>query len=664
MARTKFATDAWWDADADDMTRPLHKRVFDHCRALEDDQIDIHTQNLLNCKLYTNRDLMAFEWNGGQSISFRPLNANLENVIQSVVETVVALIAKNRPKATPVARGADFDVYLRARLLDRFLWGEFVGQNIWTKGEMVFEDGCVYGTGCLKHEIDGDEIFTERVNPDEIIVDQREGSEPMQMHQRKLVSRMWLIQTYAKRDPELREKIKLAQTQDFQYSSYRSPADEQIVVVESWKLPTRAGANDGRHTICIETATLVDDSYKRDWFPFSFFRWNAPQSGFYGRSLVEGLIGYQIRLNELNNDIRMGQHIMCTPQIWMQQGSGIVASQLDGTYGRVIKVRGEIPEPKVWNAFSPEIYSERDRVRSSAFEFAGISQLSSQAKLPTQARLDSSEALREFSAIENERFSRQAQAFEQFYLDVAMRLIQLNAELYKNRDPEAGVPRKQVYRSKYLVQQIDWSEVDMEADKYVLQISASSVLNMTPAARKDKLNEWAAAGIITQQEYKAWCGEPDLERMADLMSAPHDYAEYTIDKLLKGEDITPDPLSDLQFTFRLAHDTYLHLRPLECDEDILQGFRDYLMAIEKLLNPPEDPMMQAGPMAPGMAAAGGMPGVMPDAAAAGMAPPGMMPPGMPGDPGLMSDPTLGANPMTGAPVPAVATPAANAFVGQ
>lgn len=657
MARIQFSKDAWWTASPDDYDRPLHNRVFEHVRALEDDQREIHTQNLFNCKLYTNRDLMSFEWNGNQSISFQPLNANLENVIQSVVETIVALIAKNRPKATPVARGADFDVYLRARQLDRFLWGEFVAQDIWTKGEMVFEDGCVYGTGVLKHDIDGREVYTERVHPDEIIVDQREGCEPNQMHQRKLVSRMWLMETYAKRNPELRECIAECQTQDFQYNGYRAPADEQILVVESWKLPTRPGASDGRHTICIEKATLVDEKYKRDWFPFTVFRWNPPQSGWYGRSLVEGLTGYQIRLNELNADIRTGQHVMCTPQIWMQQGAGIVSSQMDGTIGRVIKVRGEVPEPKVWNAFSPEIYNERDRVRAAAFEFAGVSQLSSQAKLPTQARLDSSEALREFSAIENERFARQAQAYEKFFLDVAKRLIALNAELYKSRDPETEVPRKQVYRSKYLVQQIDWSEVDLEADKYVLEISASSILNMSPAARKDKLNEWAASGTITQQEYKAWSGQPDLERMTDLMTAANDYAEYVVDKLLKGEEVTPDPLSDLQLTFRVVHDTYIHLRALECDEeDVLQGFRDTIAMIEKELNPPEDPMMQAAAPGPAMQATG-MPGVVSDAGAtAAMAPPEMM-----GDPSMM--PPQEINPMTGAPAPSISGPAADAFLG-
>lgn len=652
--KSKSSSTSWWNTDRDDRTRPLHSLIFQHCRALEEDQYDVHSQNVLNARLYTNRDLMCFQWSGGTSTSFRPLNANLENVIQSVVDTVVARVAKERPKATPVARAADFDVYLRARQLDRYLWGAFLHQDIYTKGEEVFTDACVYGSGLLKCEIEDGDIYTERVNPDEIIVDQREcisQRKPMQMHQRKLVSREWLMQEYGD-DEDVKLDILKSQSKDFQYTTYRSPSDEQLLVIESWKLPSRPGRSDGRHTICIENCTLVDEKYTRDWFPFVEFRWNLPQSGWYGRSLVEDLTGYQIRLNELNEVIRIGQDIMCVPRVFINSGGGIVKSQFDNSIGKIITVRGDIPEAQTWSAFNPEIYQERDRIRASAFEFAGVSELSAQSKLPTQARLDSSEAIREVTNTEDGRFSRQTQAFEKFYMDCAERIVALSAELYKNkkRDP------KQYYRSKYLVQQINWSKVDLEADQYVLQISASSILNMSPAARKDKLNELASSGAITMEQYKAWSGQPDLERLSDLMTAPHDYAEYVVDKLLDGDpEVTPDPLSDLQLLFRTCHDTYLHLRSLDAPEEILQGFRDFISACEKLLNPPED-------AATAMAAQAGMPmgTPAPQPSVDPMTGQPLPPPGMPGMGGGEMGPI---NPMTNTPVPSVSGQAAQQFLG-
>src|SRR5687768_7735780 len=129
---------AWYETD--EHGSPTHARVFPHVQALEEDQIDVHLQNMLNARLYTNRDMMAFEWNSPIMAGFRPLNANLENVIQVVCDTLVSRIGSNRPKPTIVTRGADFDVYLRGRQLNRFLWGEFEHHDLYHKIRRCFLD--------------------------------------------------------------------------------------------------------------------------------------------------------------------------------------------------------------------------------------------------------------------------------------------------------------------------------------------------------------------------------------------------------------------------------------------------------------------------------------------------------------------------------------------
>lgn len=622
----------WYDQEPDEAgnKHPVHERLFPHVQQLEEDQRDIHLQNALNAKLYTNREPMAFSWNADYTASFRPLNNNLENVIQSVVDTLGSRMSTNRPKATIVSRGADFGCYLRSRQLDKFLWGEFVHHKLHRKMDRVFIDACVYGTGALKIDLDGNEVFCERVHPDELVVDQREcvsDEMPMQLHQRKVVSRLWLLKTYGKDDVKVRKAILEAQTKNFHYTSYRSPQDEQIVVIESWKLPTRPGAGDGRHAICIENCTLKDEPYTRDRFPFVFIKYAEPEFGFYGRSLVCDLMGYQIRLNELNEVIRYGQDVMCVPRVMVEQGSNVNAQQFDNQIGKIVKYRGVKPEALTWNAFNAEIYNERDRIRSSAFEFAGISQLSAQARLPSQARLDSSDALREYNAIEDQRFNRQFQNQEEAYKEAASHLIELNARLYRSQK----VSRKSTYRTRSFVEQIDWKHVDMEADKYVLEISASSIINMTPAARKDKLNEWLQLDVITPEQYKAWSGNPDLEAISNELSASSDYIHYHIEKMLAGEPMTPDPLMNLAEGFHVVHQTYQHIRTLDTPDEIVDLFVNWLeMAQEEMAPEPEpmvpgmEPGMEAGMMPPGAApgmdpmAAGGAPPMAPGAAPAPM----------------------------------------------
>ena len=585
-------TCAWYEDD--DHGSPVHGRVFAHVQALEEDQIDVHLQNMLNARLYTNRDMMAFEWNSPIAAGFRPLNANLENIIQVVCDTLVSRIGSNRPKPTIVTRGADFDVYLRGRQLNRFLWGEFEHHDLYHKIRRCFLDSLVYGTAFLKMDIDDGELYMERVHPDEVIVDQREcisGESPACMYQRKLVSRLWLKQTYAADDPDLAACIDAAQGHGFQYTSYRSPADEQIVVVEAWKRPTRKGAGDGRHVVCIDNYCFVDEAYTDETFPFIELRFAQPENGYYGRPLVTDLMDYQIRLNELNGLIRLGQDIMCVPRILNEKGSQILLSQLDNQIAKVLEYRGTKPEALTWDAFNAEIYNERERIKSSAFAFAGLSEMiATGAPATSQMRYDSSEALREVSSMQDERYNDKIQEYEQFVINIAKRMITLCARLYKNHKKNSST----FYRSGQLVQQIDWKSVSLDDDKYVLQVSASSVLNMSPAARKDKLEYWRKEGVINLAQYHAMSGEPDLEKLSDQLTAGSDAIEYQIDTMLKGKPATPTILDKLQTGLPMVHDTYNRLTTLEAPARVLVLFRQWISIAKQLMSPKMPPAPMPG----------------------------------------------------------------------
>lgn len=620
----------WYDCPRNakpDSELAVHSKVFPHVKALEQDQRDVGIMNTLNSKLYSNRESMTFaQENHSLSSNLRPLSNNLENVIQSVVSTLVSKIGANKAKASIISRGGDFSVFLKSRQLDRFLWAEFVHHGVHKKLARCFKDACIYGTGFLKIDMDGGEIYCERVHPSEMVVDQREcvsNEEPTQYHQRKLVSKLWLKKTYASKGKKnykhIARLIDELEDVDGQYTNYMSAGTKQVLIIESWKMATRPGADDGRHTICIENYTLVDEPYRRERPPFVIQKWEEPESGFYGRSLVGDLIGYQIRLNDLNEVIKYGQDIMCVPRLLIEQGSGVQIQQLDNNAGKAIKFRGTKPEAITWDAFGPEIYNERDRIKTSAFEFAGISQLSAQGALPKQARLDSSEALREYNAIEDTRFNDKTQAYEEASKQTASHLIELNVAKYKTLRKST----KRTFRMGNLVEQIDWKDINMKRDMYVLEIGASSVVNMTPAARKDILNSWLAGGIITPDQYKAWSGHEDLERLSDTMSAGKDYIMYQMDRMLKNKPVTPDPNMNIAEGLGTVLNTYQHLCTLDTPEPVLTKFRNWLLAAKEILSPtPEPPgpqdMMGAGPP---------------------MGPEAMMPPGNPAmAPGMQAPP--------------------------
>jgi hypothetical protein len=640
---------AWHEADpeADELAGMpgMAKMLFDHIRGLEQDQMDIHLMNAINARLYYNREPLQFQWESQVYSYFRPLNANIENGIQSVLDTLTSRLGTQQSKATIYTRGADFKTYLKGRLLDRYVWGQFMAQGIHTILRDMFLDAMIYGTGFMKIDVDwrAKDIRAEVVNPDEIIVDQREcvsGAKPFTMTHRRLVSKAWIKKAFAKGDDKqsVTDAVDRATGKDYQYTSYRTPAEDQTVVIETWKRPTLPGGNDGLHVIAIEGKVLFTEAWKRDEFPIVELRW-AKAPGYYGRSLVSDLIGYQVRLDKLNEAIEWGQDVMCVPRVWLDQSQGIIDSRLDNRIGNIIRGRGEAPKPMVWNAFSPELYNERDRVRASMYEFAGVSTMSAQNKAPQGWRADSSEALREMTSHEDERFNDKAQALEEAQLNIAKHIIRCSKELYTR-----GSAPTVTYQFGNLVQQIAWEDVDLKADQYVMQISASSVLNLTPAARKDKLKSWKDEGLISPQRYMAWSGEPDLERVADLEAANHDFFEHQIDKMLDGKPATPDPNSSLSEGVVMVNNTYLHVCTLEdTPKNVKKMMQVWLLTAESILNqqPPPPPQLgvmggSAVPFDPGMATMGGQPpmGMQNMNPQGGMmaGPPGMPPgppPGMP-----------------------------------
>lgn len=569
----------WWDLPIEKDLRKseVHTNLFDHVRSVEERQSAIHRLNLYNAKLYTGRQLACLTWgsHAEEEGSYGPQNLRRENMIANGVDTATALIGRQRPKATPVAKDADFSIERQARYLDSWLYSEFRKQDIYEKMQQAFNDCCWAQIGALFIGVDDGEIYTERVMPDEIVVDQREcqgDSLPIQIHRRRLMNKVSLKVLY----PDFAEQIE--HSGQGEYTSYRTPGLEMIVVIESWKLSLGKG-DKGRHSVVIQGATLLDEEYKRDWFPFVFLRWTKLPTGFYGRSLVEEGAPFQIRHDELNRVIQLSQDIMSVPRIFVDGNSKIVKSHLDNEIARIIHYRGKPPIVMNWTAVNPELYKQREDNKAAFFEAIGIGRMSAQAKLPDGVRLDSSKALKEANFKETERFQRQSQMLEDAYLKIADMTVQIGIELYSSRTTEDA----KTMADRTLLDEIDWKALGKPGVSYVLQLEASSINNLTPAAREDQLNTWANNGLITPDEYKGLLGHPDLEGEMSLFQASLDDIKATLEDLDMGLQPQPDPLQNLDLGIPYVHKTYLkRRRQLNVPEEIKQDYRDWLVEAQAI----------------------------------------------------------------------------------
>lgn len=630
----------WWedpkdiDLPDDEIEKIRANSLIDTVRGLENIQQEVHQQNLYAAQLYSNRELAAFDW--GNSVlhraSMAPVSRTGENLVLMVVDTLVSQIGKNRPKARPQTRGASWKLRRQAKKLDKFLYGEFIRNRVYEKGKQVFRDACIFGFGALYVCMDGDKPCIERVFPDEIIIDQMEvvaAGKPRYIYRRRVLPIEVVIATWGpgsdKKKAELYDEL-VEISRNTSYLDYRSPGPGYVVVIEGWQLANDDG--DGNYICAVQNHILKEGSYGLTTPPFVFYHWTQALSGFYAPSAVEQILPYQIRLNEINDVIRDAQDLMGRPRLLVAEGSRVNPMDIDNAVARIIKYTGIKPEPALWPAISAELYNERDRQVRICLEQFGVSALASKVTPPAQARFDSSPAFREFNAIQDDRLSDPAQRFERFYLDVAECLIRVIRE--------SGSNPKTVWVAggkKGGVEVLEWAEVDLDENAYVLQLEATSVFDSSPAALRDELEKQLAMGLISPEEYRLQLTHPDDQAELSLQAAAAADIERAICLLEDGKYEHPMPIQDLVNAVQKVSLAALRLKQYEEYEagdlaDIELNFLNWISEARNILQIGEETVPQAEPAqnTPGlgappteqMAVMQGAPGVMPPGVMPGM----------------------------------------------
>lgn len=599
----------WWSAKV-----PMEERwksVLDYVRRLETVQKPQHERNLRYARLYDRHcRLMGTYGQVQDGVGGDPIT---DNLVKSNIDTVTSMIAKNRPRIAIITAGAEWSVQRRAKWLERYIEAQFQRCELYVTMVDIFRDACVFGTGALKLYLEDGQIVAERTIPDELIVDEEEcrAATPRQLHQRRFVDREVLKAFY----PDFEAEIDAAHSDSRNWTIFRKLEPSQIAVVESWRLPSNSRSGDGRHTISIDGATLVDEPYTRRVFPFVFYRWTKRITGFLGCGLAEELCGPQLTVNRINADIRKGLRRIAVPRIFVNKADAALKIRIDDEIGGIIPYAGRTPPTAAtWQAFGRETYDYLENVKVSAQRYSGISEMSSQAKKPVG--LDSGAALREWTDIESQRFSIQTQFLEQSYLEAARHIVELSKELYKS-NPKASA----VWHSRNLAKRIPWKDVDLEEDIYAMRIEASSILSLTPAGRRQAAQELVQSGMVRPEVALRLTGIPDVEREIDIGTAALEDIEAELEELLDGRWRPPEPFQALQLGIDRMVLGYLKARRDGAPDDILELVRRWVEGAMDLL-----PQAQVQPPSPGQAVVPFQAGI---AAPAGPPAPGGAPPPTP-----------------------------------
>jgi len=613
----------WWEKDKDEK----HLAIFELAKRLEHINEGRHDRLLNYARLYSNYDIAGLDPHNyirSNDIGFLELEGERSkyNLIGSVVDTLVSRIAKNKPKINVLPTGANWTIQTKARKLERYIQGVFYETSVYDSGILAFLQAICWGTGVVYPFMNDDgNIEVETIPVHELWVDPREAiyGKPRQIFRRKHMDKSVLSELFKKNKLDIETAGKLLDESD-----PGETISDLVTVIEAWRLPTSLSSEDGRHTICVDNAVLLDEEYNKADFPFVFLRWKRPLMAFWGIGLVQELMGIQLDINYTLSKIQKAHHLLANPHVYVHVGSTISKPHIQrNDTGSIIPYSGAVPPTvQTFQVIHPEIYQHLEAQMRRGYEIAGVSQLAAQSKNVLGPNA-SGAAIRELSDIESERFAVVSQDYDEFYVNLADKMIDLAREAYKT---DEGAKLKFTVKGKKFIEQIDWKEIDLDADQFVLELEAGSSLPKSKAGKIQTATDWLQVGAITPQEWRDIIEMPDLERKREIEKGPEEYIKKVIEEMLyEGVVIEPEKFDNLSFALKYAILTYSNGKINGAPEERLDLLRQFIEKVDAMLAPPPEAMPAPQEGLPGEIAA-------PSTA--------QMPPPIPGAPGAVPAPNM------------------------
>lgn len=584
-----------------------HEDLFAYVKELENKQPTVSTDNLRHMRLYGNAEFANY---AGFTAARQESSSNIQNkvtfnVVQSMVDTAHSKITKNKPRPYFLTDGGDWSLKRRAQKLTQFIDGAFYHTNFYSKLSKGFKHACIFGTAAIKFYARDNDLCVENVFIDELVVDQNDAiyGSPRQMHQKKYVNREVLAAAF----PGYKADIEFAVASLSELGKDIEQQSNMVLVIESWKLPSKKNAKDGKHVICVNNKTLFSEAWDKDYFPFIFPKWNDRPLGFFGQGIAEQLTGIQLEMNKILRTIQISMHLVSVPKIFIEASSKIITSHLNNKIGGIIKYAGTPPVEGKLGTVPAELFSHLDRLYQRAYSIIGISQMAAQAQKPQG--LNSGKALRTFNDIESERFTSVGRMYEDCSLQAAKILIDLVKEIAE----ETGNFSVKAPGSQFL-SKIDWSEVEMDETDYIMQCFPVSALSNDPASRMQEVQELVQSGFIDKTIATKLLDYPDLRAYYDSANAAVDDIERQIELIIDKQDYqSPEPYQNLIYGIPAFQSAYLMYKAQGAPEEVLDLLRRWMEEAQDLMQKASQPQVDEMQAQAAAEAAGAAPTAAPEA---------------------------------------------------
>lgn len=607
---TNPAEKQWFLYDKEsDANSPLANVICATVQDIENRQISIYDGNRRHARIYCGYTPIGLTWGSGPGVNVRQPFEATKNVARGVCDTATSLIVKNRPKATFVTTGGDFETQMQAEDMDQFILGAYENSGLYQVAPRSFLDSTIFGTGGWKYVTCGEgesfKVEVERVLIDDIIVDEddcRTGLEPVCVYHRIIARTEAVVQKYAKGDDKRAKdmRYRLNSASDTVSWPNRSIPKGKCILIEATYIDPW-GINPNRHVLCAPGVTLIDQVWPFDFHPYTWLWWSLPISGFYGDGVCYRQYGRQQRITYMYRWIQRVQDLFGTPRAWVDPAGGPPTMQLSNELGAVIMAR-KPPSFQVQNPVPSDTFRWLDVLENGCYEDEGISHVTGGGMLPPG--VDSAPAQREWNFRETQKFAPLSQRWEYAVAtDPAKKMI----AMYNHHVKSGGVKPKVSWANRTTMYTVEWP--DLDKDSYVIRAEASSLDSLSPAARVQSALELAQTGWLTPQEGRALVAHPDLKESDDLGNSGENYAKWVLLQLKRGKTIAVDEKADVAALDRIVRQGRLLAITRNAPQNIVDGMTRYLEELDGLKQAISDAMQPPGNAQmpqPGLAAGPGI----------------------------------------------------------
>lgn len=557
----------WWSKDHPNP----HQAAWASFKSIEDSD-QYRRQSCEDfARLYSNSDLLGITPStAGRTRS--PERITL-NVIQQVVDAVVARVARSRIRPEFLTSGGNWTLSRKARGMTRFVEAQFYMNKTHETMPRVMLDAAVFGTGIARVYRNKKKICLDRVLPTEVYVDRMEGfyKDPRCLYYRKFINKEVLKSQFPQHAGRIDGLATTSGTDAMRPADY-GHTNMLVPVVEGWHLPSEPGGKDGKRILFVEDFVLEESDWQYDQFPFVFVRYRENLTGFFGRGVSENLMSIQKEINRLLITIQKNMKLLgAGTWVFLEQSSQVKAHQIQNHPGTVIRYRGTPPVVKPNQSVHPEVFQHLDRLYMRAFDQEGVNEGLAAGEKPTG--VTSGAGIRAAEDVQTGKFAITLRTYEEAHVDLAIWIVRMAKEISKEYPKWEVVAEK----DKNTIETIKFSEVDLDEDSFTLKVFPASALPASPGGRLAMVGDMINLMLIDPETGKRLLDFPDIDKQMALDRAAEDYIDWVVEMMLdEGEWISPEPFQDHALALKKVQAAYNRALTAGAPEDRLKLLRDYL----------------------------------------------------------------------------------------